>query len=124
MKKNVSLILTVISILLVILASCVGGDPEATTTTDISDTAEPSVTTAEPTVTDKDTTVPETEPANTDETTGAVTSEETTIASPTETTEAETEPVNTMGDCGNPNWTSDKKVIGKARLDVVKHEIT
>lgn len=52
--------------------------------------------------------------------------EEVTEAVTEEVTEPETDepdiPTNTPGDCGNVYWNDAKKVIGKVRLDSVKHE--
>ena len=131
MKKYVSLILTVISILLVILASCVGGSSDTTSTAETTKPLSPVVTTAELEVTDEETTEPGNESTTTDEyleeTTANVSFSETTIEEPTETsepvTEPETEAPNTLGDCGFTYYTDAKTTVGKIRLDSVMHEI-
>ncbi len=64
--------------------------------------------------------------ADTEESTNETSTEEGTELITEEATEEETEPpkVNTAGDCGNPCWENAKKIIGKVRLDSVKHEIS
>ncbi len=128
MKKYLSLILTVISVLLVIFASCVDGDPEPTGTPETTAAADPVDTNAEPSDTENETADPETEPTTNNENTAEVTSDETVEKEPDETDEPETEketaPVNTAGDCGNVYWRDSDKKVGQVRLDQVKHEIT
>ena len=129
MKKYLSLLLTVLAVMLVILASCVGEDPVGT---DPAETTRPAEdTTAAP----APATEPETPPVTdaevstdkpTEAPTDGITEEptQTPTEAPTEpVTEPETEAPNTLGDCGNTYYTDAKKTVGKVRLDSVKHEI-
>ncbi len=128
MKKYLSILLTVLAVLLVILASCVGDDPAPTDTVETTATADPE-TTREPETTQEVTEAPDTDSETTPdpETTAEVTVDETTVEEPTETTEPETEeettPPNTPGNCGNTYWRDSQKTVGQPRLDQVKHEI-
>ena len=133
MTKYIKRLLTLSLALLMLLTSCVTPDVTPTDTTDpqsVTDT-DPTDTTAQ--ATDPATSEPSeevTDPA-TEEPTEEVTetpTDEDTEAPTDEVTEEETEPeteppkVNTVGDCGNKNWNDSKKIIGKVRLDSVKHE--
>lgn len=128
MKKYLSLLLTVLAVLLVILASCVGDDPAPTDTAETTATADPETTLA-PETTQEVTEAPETDPETIPEpeTTAEVTAEETTAEEPTDTAEPETETeppkTNVAGDCGNVYWKDSDKKVGQPRLDQVKHEI-
>ena len=128
MKKYLSFFLTVLAVLLVILASCVGDDPAPTDTVETTAATDPE-TTREPETTQEVTEAPETDPETTPEpeTTDEVTVDETTVEETTETTEPETEeettPPNTPGNCGNTYWRDSQKTVGQPRLDQVKHEI-
>lgn len=128
MKKYLSLLLTVLAVLLVILASCVGDDPAPTDTAETTAATDPE-TTLEPETTQEVTEAPETDPETVPEpeTTAEVTAEETTSEEPTDTAEPEIEeetvPPNTPGDCGNTYWKDSEKAVGQPRLDQVKHEI-
>ena len=125
MKKYLSLLLTVLAVLLVILASCVGDEPDGT------DPAETTLPAEDTTAAPDTNTEPDTPPATdgeapTDEATEAPTdgaNEEPTEAPTEPVTEPETEAPNTIGDCGNTYFNDAKKTIGKVRLDSVKHEI-
>ena len=92
MKKYLSLFLTVLAVLLVILASCVGDDPAPTDTVETTAAADPE-TTREPETTQEVTEAPDTDPETTpdSETAPEGTVDETTAEEPTETTEPETE---------------------------------
>lgn len=128
MKKYLSLLLTVLAVLLVILASCVGDDPTTTDTADTTAATDPETTLA-PETTQEVTEAPETDPETVPEpeTTAEVTAEETTAEEPTDTAEPETETeppkTNVAGDCGNVYWRDSDKKAGQPRLDQVKHEI-
>ena len=128
MKKYLSILLTVLAVLLLILASCVGDDPAPTDTVETTAATDPE-TTLEPETTQEVTEAPDTDPETTPEpeTTDEVTVDETTVEEPTETTEPETEeettPPNTPGNCGNTYWRDSQKTVGQPRLDQVKHEI-
>ena len=129
--KKLRLILVLFTIAMLILASCVGGD--SGTVTDGETTAADTVTDTEPDGTETETDAPTdgdttTEEAPTEEVTepdSDATTDETESETETET-ETETEPpkVNTTGDCGYPTTTDAKKIIGKVRLDSVKHDLT
>ena len=128
MKKYLSLLLTVLAVLLVILASCVGDNPAPTDTAETTAATDPETTLA-PETTQNVTEAPETDPETVPEpeTTAEVTAEETTVEEPTDTAEPETETeppkTNVAGDCGNVNWRDSDKKVGQPRLDQVKHEI-
>ena len=125
-KKLTAPVLAIL-MLLFLLAACV------TNSVTPADTTDAATLTEAPTngVTDAPTETPTeeaTEPStseSTDESTEAPTDAPT--EAPTEKeTEPETEPpkVNTAGDCGNPYWNDSKKIIGKVRLDSIKHELS
>lgn len=124
MKKYLSLFLTILTVLLVILASCVGELPEETTSQDEDTTAASAPDSESEAATESVTETPT--DAVTEETTAASSEESTEgeTEAPTEAaTEAETEAPNTQGDCGNTYFADAKKTVGKVRLDSVKHEI-
>ena len=126
MKKEFKKILALCLICMLLFASCQAGN-DVSSDTSLDTTEHITDIQTEPNTDLNEETVAESEPV-TDEPgkeTTEITTEESTEVVTEEVTEAETEeaaPSNTPGDCGNDYWNTAKKIIGKVRLDSVKHE--
>ena len=129
--KKIRLVLVLFTLAMLILASCVGANTGTDTDseTTAASTEAGTVVGTEPDGTETETDTPTEGETTAEETTTEEATEPDSDESTSETeteTETETEPpkVNTAGDCGNPTTTDAKKIIGKVRLDSVKHDLT
>ena len=132
MSKHFNKLLTLGLASLLLLSSCVapGVTPTDTTASQTVIDTDPTTTTDEVTEEVTGTGTEEVTEAPTEENTEENTepgSDETESETEKETeTETETEPpkVNTNGDCGYVYWSKSDKVVGRVRLDSVKHSVT